>query len=464
MADSQPWQDNSISAFNLAENCVLSAHYLASHLAGVKDAPIDVVVKFFRTLAPGSISDLTDSDVLQWHRHLKDSVDLRDELDASSQFAQCRPDVCTIINSFISNDLVGIGLLVCLAIELVLVVGYCATALALYVRKVPGDSRIPRIADQGPLDRVLYAFYSTTNHFFTLATLLSIGISVAVIYDYGAPDQEVRGHYGTQVLLAGSAYFSLAATVPAFLWSSRRQWLDGAPAVLAWILASVAIGIAPIGFDRRDVEESLESICPGDMVPSEVTRTAGQAAHGVATWCPVLFLLVLGVAVAFFKCGGGRMWGWRPARLAIRGLILIYAVLGFIGACSFIIMTLVFVGRSSWIGGSGWGLGQGFALALWMPLLYELVHVAIGTFPFLNLSSSVPACRVATNRVTVGLDRGLEIRLPKEFVAVRAANLEPNTELDSAPVMTSGTRAASEDHGPKGTAGQSEEGGGGRFA
>ena len=397
MADSPPWEDNPISALNLAENCALSARYLASHLAGVEDAPIDVVVEFFRTLAPGGYFNLTDSDIFQWHRHLKDGVNLRAELGASSQFAQCRPDVCDAINGLIQNDLVGIGLLICLAIELLLVVGYCVTALALYVRKVPGDSRIPRPTEQGPLDRVLYAFYSTTNHFFTLATLLSMGISVAVIYDFGAPGADsfspprVRGHYGTQVLLAGGAYFSLAATVPAFLWSSRRQWLDGAQAVLAWLLASAAIIVAPMGFNRWDVEGSLERFCPGDMVPQEVTMVVGPAAHGVATWCPALFLLVLGVAVAFFKCSGRRMWGWRPARVTIRGLIIIYAVLGFIGACSFIIMTLVFVGRSSWIGKCGWGLGQGFALALWMPLLYELVHVAIGMLPSLNLPSPLLA-------------------------------------------------------------------------
>ena len=480
MADSTPWRDLPVSDLNLAENCALSARYLASHLTGLDDAPVDIVLEFFQTVTPGRFSSLTDGDVFEWHRHLKDSDDLWDELSASSQFAQCQPDVCAAINRFIPNDLVGIGLLVCLAIELLLVVCYCATSLALYVRKVPGDTRIPRPADLGPLDRVLYAFYSTTTHFFTLATLLSLGISVAVIYDFGAPGTDsfsaprIRGHYGTQVLLAGGAYFSLAAAVPAFLSSSRRQWLDGAAAVLAWVLASVAISVAPNGFDIRRVDDSLERFCPGSIVPRDIAAVAGQAAHGIATWCPVLFLLVMGVAVACFKCSGGRMWGWRPLRMSIRGLIIIYAVLGFIGACSFIIMTLVFVGRSSWIGESGWGLGQGFALALWMPLLYELVHVAIGTSLPSKLLSDVPVSRVAANGVSVGLDRGLDGRLPKEFVAVRTSDLEPNIELDSAPVMASGPRGpVSGDHGLEGTAagdppvvaaGQLEKEGGRRYA
>lgn len=84
--------------------------------------------------------------------------------------------------------------------------------------------------------------------------------------------------------------------------------------------------------------------------------------------------------------------------VTIRGLIIIYAVLVFIGACSYIIMALVFVGRSSWIGESDWGLGQGFALALWMPLLYELVHVTVGTLLPLNFLSAVSVFRVAANR------------------------------------------------------------------
>lgn len=396
MADSHPWESLPLSELNVAENCPLSARYLASHLAGLEDAPVDVVLDFFRAVVPGAASNLTDGLALEWHRHLKDSGSVWGELRASSQLAECQPDVCTAINRFIQNDLVGIGLLICLAIELILVVCYCVAALAIYVRKVPGDSRIPRPTEFGLIDRVLYAFYSTTNLFFNLAALLSMGISVAVIYDFGAPGADsfsaprVKGHYGAQVLVTGGAYFSLAATVPAFLWSSRRQWLDGALAVAAWLLTSVAIIVAPIGFNSSEVEDSLEEFCPGDMVPNQVSGMAGQLGHGFATWCPVLFLLVLGVALMFFKCSGGRMWGWRPARVTIRGLIIIYSVLVFIGACSYIIMTLVFVGRSSWIGESGWGLGQGFALALWMPLLYELVHVAVGTFLPLNLPSSVP--------------------------------------------------------------------------
>lgn len=62
--------------------------------------------------------------------------------------------------------------------------------------------------------------------------------------------------------------------------------------------------------------------------------------------------------------------------------------------------------------------------------------------------------------------------MPKEFVAVRSADLEPNTDLDSAPVMAPG-RAAPGGDGSEGVAarepsavaaGHWEKGGAGRYA
>ncbi|SPN99040.1 uncharacterized protein DNG_02079 [Cephalotrichum gorgonifer] len=434
MDDSDPpWGSIPFTAFNFAENCALSGRYLAFHLTQLDEPPISIVQDFFQTVKPAAFDSLDlEDDILPWHKYLSENS-MHRELERSPQFTKCLPELCASVTHSASNDLIGIGLLVALALELVLMVGYCATAIAIRARRVPGgDSAIPPASEFKFLDRVLYAFYSTTTLFFNLATVFSIGMSVTLIYNYAAPDYSdvysrptapARTYYGLGTLVMGAAYFPLVATVPAYLWSSRRQWIDFWPALVACIFASAAIIFSAdssynyYSWRWLGLEDTLLLFCPNEVVPESVQNGVVPAAHGVVSWCPALLALVMAFAVAFFKCSGVKMWAWRPARLTLRGLIIIYAVLGFIGASSYTIMALVFAGRSSWLAESRWTLGQGVVLALWLPLLYELVHVFI-----------------------VGLDHGLEVRLPKQFVAVRDTDLEPAVEPEFVPGMAPGPR------------------------
>lgn len=389
MSDSPPWGDTPFSDLNFAADCAVSGRYLAPLLTGLDGPSIATAVDFFRAVAPDSDS-FNDSSAVEWHRFVQDSDldwDYKFDLEPTGELAECRPEICASITRALPNDVVGIGILVAVAIEFLLVIGYCGTALAFYLRKTP-----PASAD-GPLARVLHAFFSTTNQFFHLAALLCSGVSIAAIYDGAVSSSDSRPastYYGTGSLLMGAVYFPLAATIPCYLWASRRQWLDGALLFVPWVLASAAILIVPEGYGRATY--AVRVFCPGERVPFAVTNGTAAAVHGFATWCPVLLAVLLLLMLPCFKCSGKRMWEWKPLRFTLRGrvlfqtalrwLIIIYAGLCFIGALSYGIMLLVFAGRTTWVK-EAWGLGQGLALVLWLPLLYELVHVVIGMSLFL---------------------------------------------------------------------------------
>jgi hypothetical protein len=275
----------------------------------------------------------------------------------------------------------GMGTIVSVGLEALLVLGYCAMAIVLYTRTVPGESKIPPASHFTALDRIIYAFYGTSRHFFICAIILCLGTSIGLItdgaYTMKQRDDDFFRPYGHQFLVACIAFFSLAATIPAYLWGSRRQWVDAPLLVVTWILSAVAIAFSAVG--PRSYNDSFDRVCPDDFFPLSGTL---PAAHGVGAWCPVLFALCIGCVLPFFRCGGRKMWANRVIRRAMRTLIVIYAVLGFIGTWAYLILLYAFIGKTTWIGDSKWDMGQGLALALWVPLLYELVHLMSGTLSF----------------------------------------------------------------------------------
>ena len=385
MSDSLPWGDTPFPDLNFNEDCSVSGRYIASSIGGIDEPSISVITRFFQVVVPGR-SDLNESSAVEWHRFLKDKefIDLWWDTDnelggglmSSRNFNGCMPDLCTTITRFFPNDIIGIGLFVAVTIEFLLMIGYCAAALYPYVKKTRPTS------GSGPLHRILHAFYSTKNHFFHLAIILCIGVSIAVIHDgvttiatntYPSASSP-RTYYGAGPVLMGAIYYPLAATIPSYLWNSRRQWRDGALAIVTLVLVSAAIMLIPVNYDAL---WAMRRACPKEHFPSYVTTVTGRAVHGLATWTPALLLVVMGIAVSCFKCSGKRMWEWRPLRLVFRWLVGIYAGLAFMGAISYTIILLVYAGRSTWAG-RNWGLGQGIAVVLWIPLVYEIIHVAIG--------------------------------------------------------------------------------------
>lgn len=381
-----PWGDTPFPDLNFNEDCAASGRYVASALGGVEEPSFTTVTSFFEAVVPGS-SDLNVSAAAEWHRFLlkdREFDDLwwgnQDELGggltASRNFNGCMPDLCDHITRSFPNDVIGIGLMVAVTIEFLLVIGYCAAALHPYVTKTRPAS------GSGPLHRVLHAFHSTKGHFFHQAIMLCVGVSIAVIYDGAttlgtdayASASSPRSYYGAGGSLMGAVYFPLAATIPSYLWNSRRQWRDGALAAVALVLVSAAILMVPA---TRDTRRALEVACPAETFPNDVDFVTRQVVHGLATWTPALLLIISGIAVSCFKCSGKRMWGWRPLRLVLRWLVAIYAGLGVMGAISFTIILLVYAGKTTWAGRS-WGLGQGIALVFWIPLVYEIIYVAVG--------------------------------------------------------------------------------------
>ncbi|KEZ38862.1 hypothetical protein SAPIO_CDS10914 [Scedosporium apiospermum] len=410
-----PWGESPRRPINLpfANNCSATASYVSGLLLGKTSEPsFRDVSAFFTAMFP--TRNLSNDTILEYHDYVWDSrVDRYDYGDA---LEPCRSQVCKAINLKVDNTGIGIGTIVSVGLEALLVLGYCVMAIALYTRTVPGEPKIPPASHFTALDRIIYAFYGTTRHFFICAIILCLGTSIGLITD-GAyimkqRDDDFFRPYGHQFLVACIAFFSLAATIPAYLWGSRRQWVDAPLLVVTWILSAVAIAFSAVG--PRSYNDSFDRVCPDDFFPLSGTL---PAAHGVGAWCPVLFALCIGCVLPFFRCGGRKMWANRVIRRAMRTLIVIYAVLGFIGAFAYLILLYVFIGKTTWIGDSKWDMGQGLALALWVPLLYELVHL-----------------------MSVGIDKGLTASLPREFDAVREDDLDDDAEPVFIPGMAPGPR------------------------
>lgn len=433
MSASPPWGDTPFSELNFGADCAASARYVASSIDGMEEASLSLITRFFEAVVPGA-SDLNATTVSEWHGFLKDRDfielwrdsygELGGDLKGSESFRGCTSDLCTTITRSFPNDVIGIGLLVAVTIEFLLMIGYCAAALYPYVAKKGPAS------GSGPLHRILHAFYSTKGHFFHLALMFCMGVSVAVIYDGvttiatnpPSPASSPRTYYGAGGSLMGAVYFPLAATIPSYLWNSRRQWRDGALAAVALVLVSVAIVFVPFNYD---IIWPLRRACPGEHFPSDIDAVTARTVHGLATWTPGLLLLVMGITVSCFKCSGKRMWEWRPMRLVFRWLVVIYAGLAFLGAISYSIILLVLAGRTTWVSQS-WGLGQGIALVLWIPLVYEIIHVAIGmSFPPPPLVS-VPSMLTENQLVLIEDSRSASRR---SFALLETSMLSPRPNL-----------------------------------
>ena len=424
-----PWGDVPFADLNFGADCYLSAAYLAPLLTYHDHPSASLIRDFYSAVAPNTPAGFNRTTALEWHDWVLEK-DTRLHLGPSETFDGCLPQICGSITRSNPNDLVGIGILVAVALELLLVVAYCGTALALRLRKAP----VASVGRGGVSGRVLRAFYTTSGRFFNMAAVFSLGVSVAVVASLASFADSV--YYGTLPLLLGAAWFPLAAAAPGYLWSSRRQWLDGALLVVAWAMSTAAIISAPAasyrGYGYGAANRALEDHCPGEIVPPDVRIAVTHALSIFVVLIPAALAVFMGITVACFRCQGATMWSRRWVQTTVRWVVLGYAALSLIGEIAYVLMLLIFAGGSSWIEGS-WGLGQGLALALWVPLLYELIHFIVGTLSgSLLVFSCLPAiCAAVLTRISVGLDKGLHARLPSEFCAVRIDNIasESNIEL-----------------------------------
>ncbi|CAI4215467.1 unnamed protein product [Parascedosporium putredinis] len=379
--NSAPWGDTPRRAYNLPfqNDCDATASYAQGMLLGGYPEPsYGDAATFFKAMFPGE--NLSSDTIIEYHDYFwQPNFDL---YRFEEGFAPCQRQLCAATTAHVDNTGMGVGMLVSLGLE--------ADSPSLPVHRVrPRHLRL----------------YGSTRHFFICAIILCLGSSIGLLADavhnshvesLGEVGGRVRP-YGHQLLAVAITYFSLAATVPAYLWGSRRQWLDAPLLVFTWLLSAIAIIINNLG-SSGSRQTSFSRICPDDFIPSGVLMACLFFTHGVGAWCPALFAL---------------MWAKPTIRRGLRALILLYAVLGFLAVWAFLLILYIFVSKTSWIKANVFDLGQGLAVALWIPLIYEVVHSAI-----------------------VGIDRGLTAGLPREYVAIREGEI--NDDVDDDPVFVPG--------------------------
>ena len=393
-----PWGDSPRRDYNLPfdNNCDATASYVFGMLLGGYPEPsFRDAETFFNAMFPQT--SLSNDTVIEYHNYVWDPpFRLYNYADG---LAPCRPQLCKLTSEHVDNAGIGVGTLISLGLEAILVLCYCIMAIVLFTRTVPEESRIPQVSRFTIFDRIVYAFYGTTRHFFICAVILCIGTSIGLIADAAhnimAQGQAYARPYGHQLLTVAISYFSLAATVPAYLWGSRRQWLDAPLLVLTWVLSTTAIIINTLQ-SADSPQDNFSQICPDDFIPNGVLMACLFVAHGVGGWCPFLFALTTSCVLPFFKCGGRKMWAKPVIRRGMRSLILLYAVISFLVVWAFLLILYIFIAKTSWIRSNIFDMGQGIALALWVPLIYELVHSMIGKLPVLHVVRARPPTAMFT--------------------------------------------------------------------
>jgi hypothetical protein len=198
---------------------------------------------------------------------------------------------------------------------------------------------------------------------------------------------------------------------------------------MVWILGSAALVwsamVASPSFGLRDGYQ--RSFCPEEYLPAHYHYIYfGTFTLGILL--PPIFGACVGLASCFWRCGWREMWKSNWLRHTVRGFTILFAAVCCLFNWATLVMLLVFVTRTSWFMRTTWGVGQGLALATWMPLLWEIAYTMKGeSEPFDSRLRVLGYLWLTMN--AVGIDKASETGLQKEFFVVRESDTEDVPEL-----------------------------------
>jgi len=337
-------------------------------------------------------------------------------------------------------------------LQAVLTSFYVTMTMVMYFKRKrsPESFEIRHIQDAKFGDRFLHAFYGTVSDFFLTSIIFDLGLAIGVI-THLATKEHARGSplgfasttdrvvpavpgggqdSGAYLLVASFSLLSMAGVLPTFLSNSRRQWLRACMICsMVWILGSAAlVWSAVIAGSHSGLRDDYQrDFCPDEYLP----ETYHSVSFGSIT-LGVLLPPIFGASVAFASficcCGWREMWKRDWVRHTVRGSIVSFSAVCFFLNWATLVLLLVFLSGTSWFMRTSWGVGQGLALAMWMPLLWEIIYMMIGeSRPFVLCPW---ALRISlANNIEVGIDRGSETRLQKEFFVLREGEVEDIPEL-----------------------------------
>jgi hypothetical protein len=258
---------------------------------------------------------------------------------------------------------------------------YLAASISLYLKRQKGReaSGIPRIRDAKFADRIRYAFYGTVSDFFLTSVIFDVGLAIGVLSHLGTKDRDLIS--GADVFVASFCLMGMAGVAPIFLWKSRRQWLRmWMIGSMVWSLASAAlVWSVTISISHGLRDDFQRSLCPKEYV-TDTYRSVFYASVTLGVLLPPTLCAAYVFVSPFWRCDWRQMWKKDWVRHAVRGSTVGISGLCFLFSWATLALLVVFVSGTSWFMRTSWGVGQGLALAMWMPLLWEIVYTMRGLF------------------------------------------------------------------------------------